>query len=111
VTSIRERLQADLPAAMKARDAATVSVLRTTLAALSNAEAVEQGDAGALGTRGVYSSEAARRELSSDDERTVVQREIEELLASAEESEDAGQTDEAEILRGKAEVLTRYLDI
>ena len=39
--SLRERLQAGLPAAMKAGDRLRVSVLRTTLAAIANAEAVD----------------------------------------------------------------------
>lgn len=38
---LRDRLRAAIPAAMKARDRATASTLRATLAAIENAEAVD----------------------------------------------------------------------
>jgi uncharacterized protein YqeY len=42
---LRERLQAGLAPALRAGDAARVSVLRTTLAAVANAEAVDASGA------------------------------------------------------------------
>lgn len=79
---LRTRLRTALLEARRARDAETVSTLRTALAALENAEAVPtEATAGALedAPLGVGAAEAARRVLSDDDERAVLDAEIASL--------------------------------
>ena len=76
---LRSRLRAALVDARRARDAETVSTLRTALAALENAEAVPTGSvAGALEDApvGVGAAEAERRVLSEADELAVLDAEI-----------------------------------
>src|SRR4051812_7133349 len=103
---LRDRMQSDLPAAMKARDATRVSVLRTTLAAVANAEAVHPADgavaAGLLG-------DVARKDLSEDDVRSIVARERDDLATTAGEMEQLGQAEEAAELGGRAAILDGYL--
>ncbi|WP_420313546.1 hypothetical protein ACOB87_43860 [Streptomyces sp. YS-B37] len=74
---------------MRARDKATVSALRTTLAALDNAEAVpvEETAPRSLSLEqspvGAGTTEAARRELSEDDVVEAVKAEAAERLDAA----------------------------
>jgi uncharacterized protein YqeY len=102
---IRDRLQSDLKAALRARDDARVAVLRTTLAALGNAEAVDPSDAttpsGLLG-------DVARRDLSEDDVRGIVLREREELARDADELRRLGRP-EADRLDAQVAILDGYL--
>ena len=107
-TTLRETMQADLKTAMAARDRTTVAVLRTTLAALSNAEAVSaEGSRPAVGT---FANEVERKALDDDDVRGIVERERAELQASADEYASVGQGDEAEGLRAQVAILDRYLE-
>lgn len=104
---LRDRLQSDLKVAMSARDRSTVAVLRTTLAALSNAEAVSaEGSRPATGT---FANEVDRKVLDEADVLGVIERERAELAASAGEYEALGQSDEAAALRAQLVVLDRYL--
>ena len=99
-------MHADLPAAIKARDASRVSVLRTTLAALANAEAVDlSGPRSAAGLLG----DVERRLLSERDMREIVSRERAELRAAAQEMERLGQRREAVELEARAGILESYL--
>ena len=82
MTPIRERLQAALSDALRSRDALRMSVLRTTLSAIANAEAVEVAP-------GTTATEVARRALSEDDVRAVVVAERHELEAKAAVLADA----------------------
>src|SRR3954453_20775009 len=98
---LRQRMHADLPAAMKARDAARVGVLRTTLAAVANAEAVHPADgAQPFGLLG----DVARKDLSEDDVRSIVARERDDLATTAGEMEQLGQAEEAAELGGRAAI-------
>ncbi|WP_207208586.1 hypothetical protein [Nocardioides oleivorans] len=79
---LRSRLRRALLEARRARDAETVSTLRTALAALENAEAVPaEATAGALEDApiGVGATEAPRRVLSDADEVAVLDAEIASL--------------------------------
>ena len=80
---LRSRLRSALLDARRARDAETVSTIRTALAALENAEAVPaHGRAsGALEEApvGVGATEAARLVLTDADERAVLDAEIASL--------------------------------
>jgi uncharacterized protein YqeY len=106
---IRIQMQADLKAAMKARDSSLVAVLRATLGALANAEAVEPLSGPISLTAAAGSTEVARRELSEDEVRAVIERERAELLAAAAEREGLGLPEDAAGLRAQAEVLGSYL--
>jgi hypothetical protein len=80
---LRSRLRAALLDARRARDAETVSTIRTALSALENAEAVPTHgtSGGALedAPTGVGATEAARRVLSDADEVAVLDAEIASL--------------------------------
>lgn len=102
--ALRSRLQADLIAARRARDEVRVGVLRTTLSALGNAEAVDA----ATVPDGV--SEVSRRLLDGEQALAVIRTERAELLERSAEMADLGQHDEAERLSSWARALDEYLD-
>jgi hypothetical protein len=60
---LRERLRAELPAAMKRRDRTAAAALRSALGAIDNAEAVDAGEvrAGAVETSAVGLGPPRRR--------------------------------------------------
>jgi hypothetical protein len=103
---IRDRLEAELPVAIRARDRPAVAACRIALAAIANAEAV---DPGARPGRGVFSTEVARRDLTDADVEAIVAAAREELRASADELASLGQPARADDLRQQADVLTRVL--
>lgn len=112
---LQERLRAALPAAMRARDKPTLALLRSTLAAIENAGAVELPDApgGGLAIEqtpvGAGAAEAARRELSEADVERIVRAELAEREAAAQAYDAAGQPDRAEQLRAGVAVVSAYL--
>ncbi|MHC3470915.1 GatB/YqeY domain-containing protein [Streptomyces sp. 7R007] len=101
---------------MRARDKAAVSALRTTLAALDNAEAVPVNDAEGRGMAleqspvGAGATEAARRELSERRVADVVRAEATERLAAAAQLTAPAHADQAARLRAEAAVLLGFLD-
>jgi uncharacterized protein YqeY len=103
-SDVRARIRADLRTAIAERDAVRVSMLRTTLAALSNAEAVDPADVPA----GI--TEAPRRELDSAAIRTVLEAEHAEAIDAAALLARVGRRAEANELRANAAELLRYLD-
>jgi uncharacterized protein YqeY len=107
--TLRERLKAALPTAMKQRDAVLLPALRSTLAALDNAEAVPVTDSGPAALEhtplGVGVREAERRPLSEDDVRRLVHAEIAERESAARDLEHAGHLAPAERLRAEAAAL------
>jgi hypothetical protein len=105
--SLRARLKADLGAARKDGDAERVAVVRTLMAAIANAEAVELGPSHPTDVQGW--AEAPRRRLSAEDVRDVVRREADELRAAAAEYERRGAPQEAARLRRSAECAEEYL--
>jgi uncharacterized protein YqeY len=114
--SLRLRLRAALPEAIRSRDKAAVSALRGALAALDNAEAVplDEGSpqAGALeaSPAGAGATEAARRELGEREVLDVVRAEADERLEAASRLTAPAHTARAERLRAEAQVLLRFLD-
>ncbi len=106
---IRAQMQADLKEAMKARDSSRVAVLRATLGALANAEAVEPLRGPISLTAAAGTTEVARRELSDAEVRSVIERERAELRAAADEREALGLHEDTAELRAQAEVLSSYL--
>jgi uncharacterized protein YqeY len=115
---MRDRLREDLAGAMKARDRVAITVLRTTLAAIDNAEAVDVSSSEPRGTgshhvagssAGVGSSDVTRRVLSDAEIGTIIREEFDERWQAAAEYEKLGRVDAADALRREAAVLDRYL--
>src|SRR4051794_28994639 len=102
-SALRQGLQADLRVALENRDGLRLSVLRTTLSALSNAEAVDPADH----APGV--SEVPRRVLEDEEIRSVVERERDELRVTAYRMHRVGAHDRARELLGQAAVLDTHL--
>jgi uncharacterized protein YqeY len=110
-TNLRARLRTALSAALKERDAVRVSVLRTTLAALDNAEAVPvpepagESRSPEVSPVGVGARDVARRDLSDEEVERLVRAEISERRHAAEVYEQAGEHDHALRLRQEAGTL------
>lgn len=111
-SSLPDRLRAALLAARKARDAAATSALRSTLAAIENAEAVAVpeppagGDSAIAGSRaGLGAGEAHRRELSDVAVLAIVGAEVDDLRNSADEYERLGRDVESAALRRGADAV------
>jgi uncharacterized protein YqeY len=131
---IRARMRRDLVDAMKARDQQAVAALRSTLARIDNAEAVdpEAVDPEALddeadgyeaarypgeghsrvvgGVLGVGAAEVERRILTPEETAAIVRDEVTEREVAADVLERVGRSDQAERLRAQASLLTTYLD-
>ncbi|WP_433178511.1 GatB/YqeY domain-containing protein [Actinoallomurus sp. CA-150999] len=90
---LKEKLRADLSAAMKARDEVRTRTLRMALTAVTNEE--------------VAGKQA--RELSDDEVVKVLQRESKKRREAAEAFADAGRTEQAEAERAEGVVLDDYL--
>jgi uncharacterized protein YqeY len=93
VSTLKERLRADLTAAMKARDELVKATLRMTLTAIGNAEVAG----------------AQARELDDAEVLKVIGREAKKRAESAEAFEAAGRGELAAQERAEGEVLARYL--
>ena len=112
--SVRARLSATLPVAMKARDRVAVAALRSALAAVANAEAVPVDSApraGALedAASGPGAADAPRRELTEDDVRALVVGEVEDRDRAAAELAGLGRVEDAARLTAEADVLRTAL--
>lgn len=101
-------MQADLVTALKAGDAVAVAVLRTTLAALSNAEAINPAADGRPAPVGLF-ADVERRRLSPDDVVSIVAGERRDLEAAATMLDAAERPGEAAGCRVRAAILDRYL--
>jgi uncharacterized protein len=111
---LRGRLQADLRDALKGRDRTRTSVIRTALAALANAEAVEaqpvtDRSAHPQGAGGLYAAEVERRALTDDETRRVLGEVHDDLLRSADELAGLARVRQAEELRAEADILAAYV--
>lgn len=104
---LRRRLKADLRAALGARDEERVSVARTLLAAVANAEAVELDASHPKEVQGW--AEAPRRRLAGEDLTAILAREAAELRAAADDLERRGAGAEPERLRARARLVEEYL--
>ncbi|BFU46184.1 hypothetical protein KRMM14A1004_44210 [Krasilnikovia sp. MM14-A1004] len=121
---LRERLQAALVPAMKARDTAAVAALRSALAAIENAAAVAAPDAApdagaapvdgggpfAKSTAGLGAAEVARRPQDDAEVERIVRAEIAERLAAADEYARLQRPEQAQRLRAEAQALSSRLD-
>src|SRR5690349_22438764 len=93
MSTLKDRLTADMRAALKARDELTTSTLRMALAAVRTAE--------------VAGAEA--RELSDDEVLAVLTKESKKRREAATAFADAGRAEQAGKERSEGEVLERYL--
>ena len=115
-TPLRDRLQAGLVAAMKAKDRVAVAAIRSALAAVANAESVPGTTPDTAGSQhvaaavhGVGAGDVPRRELSELDVLDLVDAEITERHQHADEYDALGQDAAAAQLRAEAAVLEELL--
>lgn len=101
--ALRTLLRRDLGVALKTRRAEAVAALRTTIAAIDNAEAVDPT------TIGAGSTEVPRRDLSIAEVRAVMHDHIDDYVTEAERYQSLGRNDAAERLRRQADTLRAYL--
>jgi hypothetical protein len=98
---------------MKARDRVAVGVLRSTLAAIENAEAVVPAENTGLAIEqsplGVGAAEAERRILSPDDVTRIVRDEVASRESAADDYERVGHPERAGQLRDEARFLAAFL--
>jgi uncharacterized protein YqeY len=105
--SLRERIKADLPQAMRERQTVVVATLRSLMAAIDNAGAVEQEPpSGPIVGR---AADLARKTLSDSDLRNIVQAEADERTEALATYERLGKTNDADRLRKELIVINRYL--
>ncbi|GAB3673169.1 hypothetical protein GCM10027597_08610 [Saccharopolyspora tripterygii] len=102
-----------LTEAMRARDRNSVNALRTTLAAVDNAQAIPLDEvelsAAVDGPVRAGTTEVARRELDEETVAGIVRAEAEERLETAARLTAAGREDRAARLRAEADVLAGLL--
>jgi hypothetical protein len=115
--ALRATLRRDLTAAMKARDSDQVAALRTAIAAIDNAEAAAAPQAAPAATSahfagahaGLGAAEAARRQLTGDELRVILQGQLAEYTTEADRYAAHGQDAAAQRLRNQASLLSRYV--
>jgi uncharacterized protein YqeY len=93
MSELKERLRADMTAAMKAREGEKVSTLRMVLTEVTNAEV----------------SGKAARELTDDEVLAVLEKEAKKRRESAETYTDAGRSELAEKERAEEQIIAAYL--
>jgi uncharacterized protein YqeY len=103
---LRVLLRADLKKAREAKDPERVTLVRTLIAAIDNAEAIDLPTSATADRLG----EVPRRRLSDKEIMNIVLRESAELRAAAEDHERLGQSDEANRLRSLSLAVDRYAE-
>ncbi len=93
MTTLKDRLRADLTASMKARDKVRASTLRMVMTAITNAEVAG----------------AAARELSDEEVTDVLTKEAKRRREAATSFEEGGRAESAAKERAEAEVIAEYL--
>jgi hypothetical protein len=106
--ALQRRLKADLSGALKAGDAQAVTVIRTLMGAIANAEAVKLDPSQPKEVQGW--AEAPRRRLTGEDLSHIMRREAADLRAAAVEYEQHGAPQEAARLQQSAGLVDRYLE-
>jgi uncharacterized protein len=115
---LRTHLRRHLNTAVREHDPPAVSALRSALAALDNAEAVQPSEGFepevsqhvAGGVAGLGAAEVERRVLDVESQRAIVREEIESRLTAATTYQQHGQGARAAELRLGANVLLAVLD-
>ena len=93
MAELKAQLRADMTAAMKARESVKLGTLRMALAAINTEEVAGK----------------SARELSDDDVRKVLAREVRKRKEAAEAFSGAGRAEQAASELAEAEVLDGYL--
>ena len=109
---MRETLRADLKTAMLGKDRQRAALIRTLIAAIDNAEAVEATAAQqteSFRQLGDPSGEVARRVLGHAEIAAVLEAEAATRLAAAGQIRAGGNQDEAARLEAEAQVVRGYL--
>jgi uncharacterized protein YqeY len=103
-------MRSDLARAMKARDRPTVTVLRTALAAITNAEAPARDDRGPAPPP-VYGrlEQHPRLLLTEADVEQIIRKEIAERETAIGQYVEGGRPFEAESLRVEVAILRGYV--
>ncbi len=115
VAPLRQRLRDALTTAIKARDRVAASALRSTLAAIDNAEAVDRPASMdrnlSLGQIpiGVGAAEVARRVLAERQVEQIVRAELADRHAAVRGYEQAGQGEHASRLRREISVISQVI--
>ena len=104
---LRQRLKADLHSAMKARQNNVVTTLRSALAEIDNAEAVEV-DTSLVPLMG-RSDDVPRKVLTEAQIRAILQREANQIKMALAEYERMGRAEKAADLQAAWELLAGYL--
>jgi uncharacterized protein len=114
---LRTHLRRHLSTALREHDRPAVSALRSALAALDNAEAVQPSEGSkpevsqhvAGGVAGLGAAEVERRVLDVESQKAIVSAEIDSRLTAATTYEQHGQSARAAELRLGADVLLAAL--
>ena len=107
--AFKDRLRADLKAALQAGDRGRVALLRTLIAALDNAEAVAVEHTCYKSRQcGDPSGEVARRELDGEAIDAVLAAEAASRLSAAADYEEHGRDDDAARLRAEVALIQSY---
>lgn len=109
IVILRHQISQDLRTAMKNRDKVAVSLLRTLMATLDNAEAVAVDHATLPKVPTTERYEVARKELTPDDIQQLLERELADRQRTRNEYVALGLTDEVTRLETEIELITRYL--
>ena len=104
---LEQRLRDDLSRAMKERDTTAISVLRTTISAIANAEAPPLVDGGPKPSIGLV--DHPRLALTDADLDRILRHEIADREDTIERFERGGKDAEAAELRAEIGILQRYL--
>ncbi|MCB0063000.1 MAG: GatB/YqeY domain-containing protein [Caldilineaceae bacterium] len=106
---LRERMSQDLRTAMKHRDKVAVSLLRTLMATLDNAEAVAVDHANLPKVPTTERYEVARKELTPDEIQQLLERELADRQCTRNEYVALGLTEEVTRLETEIELIAAYL--
>lgn len=113
---VRQKLRDALTTAIKSRDRVAVAALRSTLAAIDNAEAVDRPASTDRNLSiesipiGAGATEVARRNLTETQVQQIVHAELAERHAAAHAYEQAGQREHAERLRAEISVISQCVE-
>lgn len=99
--SLQRLLRDDLAEARKANDTQLVALIRTLIAAIENAEAVDPAESDGA-------TEVPRRRLATADITRIILEERDDLREAADEYDQRGHREEAERLRALSDVADRY---
>ena len=89
--SIKEKISADLKEAMKARDQVRMDTLRSVLSAMT------------------YKTTESQKELSTEDELAIIQKQVKQRQDSIAEFSKAGRQELVEKETAEREILAKYL--